>query len=116
MPEMTGIRTRTTEYRPHAARNFTTPLSAVESAVEIIVSFKAPVPARAVSPVLYVGETRLTESESVDKKGKELRFWSFEPSRLQEGAPIEVRWMGEPPSVRAKAEKVPKFRYSSPKR
>ena len=115
MPEMMGVTIRTAEYRPRATRNFATPLSEMKDAVEIVVTFKTPPPARALSPVLYVGETRLTESEATDKKGKELRFWAFDRSKLREGARIEVRWIGEAPAAKAEAKTASKFKYSSPK-
>jgi hypothetical protein len=116
MPEMLDVKIRAAEYRPRATRNFESPLPGVKDAVEIVVTFKTPPPARAMSPVLYVGQTRLTESEPVDKQGKELRFWAFDRAKLQEGAPIEVRWMGEPaPAAKRGAKSAPKFTYSSPK-
>ncbi len=115
MPEMMDVKIRTADYRPRAPRNFTTPLPAVENAVEIIVTFKAPPPARAMAPVLYIGDTRLTESEPVDKAGRQLRFWAFERARLRQGAPIEVRWMGEPPAAESTGKAEPKFTYSQPK-
>ena len=116
MPEMTDVKIRAAEYRPRAARNFATPLAEAKDAVEIVVSFKSPPPARAMSPVLYVGDTRLTESEAVDKEGKEMRFWAFDRSKLMEGAPIDVGWMNEaPPASKLEAKAAPKFTYSSPK-
>ena len=116
MPEMTGINIRAAEYHPRSTRHPAAALPAVKDAVEIVVTFKAPPPARALSPVLYVGETRLTESEKVDKEGKELRFWAFDRSKLREGAPIEVRWLGEALSP-AKGErgKPSRFTFTSPK-
>jgi hypothetical protein len=116
MPEVTGVKIRAAEYHPRATRNFATPLAEVKDAVEIVVTFKTPPPARAMSPVLYVGETRLTESETLDKEGKAMRFWAFDRSKLLEGAPIEVRWMGEPPpGPKTGAKASPKFVYSLPK-
>jgi hypothetical protein len=114
MPEMTGVKIRAAEFRPRATRNFKTPMAEAKDAVEIVVSFKTPPPARAMAPVLYVGDTPLTESEAVDKEGKEMRFWAFDRSKLKEGAPLEVRWMGEAPASKAEA-KAAKFTYSSPK-
>lgn len=47
------------------------------------------------APVLWVGGQRFTESEVVDKGGKEMRFWALDPPKLEEGAPISESWMNE---------------------
>ena len=93
-------------------RNFPNPLEAVPDAVEIVLTLKSPIPARAMGPVLYVGGARLTESEAVDKEGKQVRFWAFDPSKLQEGAPIAMVWDGE---ALSKERKKAKFTYRPPK-
>ena len=76
--------------------------------MEFVVRLAAPLPARALGPVLWVGEKRLTESESLDKEGKEFRFCSFERTGLKEGAPISLGWMGEKP---VKEKGKAKFTY-----
>jgi hypothetical protein len=116
MPEMTDVKIRAAEHRPRSTRDFATPLAEAKDAVEIVVSLKTAPPARALSPVLYVGDTRLTESEAVDKEGKEIRFWAFDRSKLAEGVPIEMRWMNEAPlASKREAKAAPKFTYSWPK-
>ena len=68
-------------------------------------------PIRAMSPVLWVGGERLTESEAVDKEGKQMRFWSFNRAKLRSGAPITLSWMNEdPPNTKRAA----KFTYRPP--
>jgi hypothetical protein len=113
LPEITDVKIRAASYQPRPTRNFTNPVPAVENAIEIVVTLKAPIPARALAPVLYVGSTRLTESEPADKEGKLVRFWALDPSKLQAGAPIVLMWTGEAPPRQSK--KPAKFTYKPPK-
>jgi hypothetical protein len=112
LPEITDVKIRATPYQPRAMRNFANPIEAAQDAVEIVLTLKSPMPARALAPVLYVGGARLTESEAVDKEGKQVRFWAFDRSKLQAGAPIAMVWTGEAPP---KEQKKGKFSYSPPK-
>jgi len=112
LPEITDVKIRATPYQPRVARNFANPIEAAEDAVEIVLTLKSPMPARALGPVLYVGGARLTESEAVDKEGKQVRFWAFDRSKLRAGAPITMVWTGEVPP---KEQKKAKFTYNPPK-
>jgi hypothetical protein len=112
LPEIQSIKIRSAPFKPRALEHFDHPLAAVPEAVEIVVSLEAPVPIRALSPVLWVGDQLLTESEVLDKGGKKMRFWSLEPAKLQPGAPIRMLWMNEPPLA---APKTGKFTYAQPK-
>jgi len=112
LPDIKGVKIRTAPFKPRALKNFDHPLDAVPDAVEIVVSLAAPVPIRAMSPVLWVGDQRLTESEVADTAGKKLRFWSFQPNKLQADAPIVMMWMNEEPA--ATRDSV-RFTYKRPK-
>lgn len=112
LPEILDVKIRATPYQPRRMRNFPNPLKPVPDAVEIVLTLKSPIPARAAGPVLYVGSVRLTESEAVDEGGKVVRFWVFNRSKLRTGAPIVLMWDGEePPKERKKA----RFTYNQPK-
>jgi hypothetical protein len=108
LPAITQIQIRAAVYEPRATRNFKNPLTAARQAVEFVVQLASPLPVRALGPVLWVGETRLTESESLDQAGTELRFWSFDRSALKEGAPISMDWMGQKPR---REKRTAKFTY-----
>lgn len=97
LPEIRGVEMRAAVYEPRRPSNFESPLSVARNAVEFVVRLAAPLPARALGPVLWVGEKALTESESLDKEGKEFRFWSFERTGLKDGAAIALAWTGEKP-------------------
>jgi hypothetical protein len=112
LPEISSVRIRAASYEPRATRSFTNPLSPAKDAVEILVTLKAPLPVRAMGPMLCVGRVCLTESEALDKEGTELRFWAFDRSVLEDGAPIVMLWMGEQPLKRPKA----KFTYKLPRK
>lgn len=110
LPEILEVNIRATPYRPHPTRHFRNPLEEVRDAVEFVLTLNAPLPIRAIGPVLCVGGARLTESEVVDKDGKQIRFWAFDRSKLRAGAPITMVWDGEAPP-----KKKSKFTYTPPK-
>ena len=112
LPEIKDVKIRSAQFKPRAPQHFAHPLAAVKDAVEIVVSLASPVPIRALSPVLWVGGQRLTESELADKGGKKMRFWSFDPATLRSGAPIRMSWMDGQPAI---TEKQAKFTYKPPK-
>jgi hypothetical protein len=112
LPEITDVKIKYARYQPRATRNFSNPIGVVEDAIEIVVSLQSPVPIRAMAPVLWVGGERLTESEGVDKEGKQLRFWGFNRAKLRSGAPITISWLNEEqPKAR---QKRAKFTYRPP--
>lgn len=67
-------------------------------AVEIVVRTAAPLPIRAVSPVVYVGDVVVAD---YDTTGDNLyRFVAFEPRTLLPDAPVSLGWPGRPPASR----------------
>jgi hypothetical protein len=93
LPEVTDVRTRRTSLRPRR-RNFDSALPAVEDTVEIVVRTAAPIPARALGPVLHVGDATLTEVTQQD--ATTYRFVALEPAELRSGADIRLGWSGLP--------------------
>jgi galactose mutarotase-like enzyme len=71
-------------------------------AVEIDVTTSSPIPARALSPVLYVGEEPVEDWETVGPN--HYRFFAFEPERLPDNAPLAIAWPGQEESRREAAE------------
>jgi hypothetical protein len=112
LPPIKDIKVRSTQYKARATRNFANPLPSSVDAIEIVVTLASPLPIRAMAPVLWVGGARLTESEAVDKKGMTIRFWSFDPAKLEPGAAITISWMGE---GSGKAGTKSEFTYKPPK-
>jgi hypothetical protein len=59
-------------------------------AVELLVQTSGPLPVRALSPALFVGDLVLTDYEPA---GDNLyRFYAFAPADLKQGAPISFGW------------------------
>ncbi|MBK8258898.1 MAG: hypothetical protein IPK82_40345 [Polyangiaceae bacterium] len=86
----------------------------VTSAVEITVRTSSPIPARALSPVIYVGDSPVIEMEVTGRN--EYKFYALEPTRLQQGAAIALGWSGRAadrrPGAANLAERVAtRFRY-----
>ena len=67
-----------------------------------------PLPARALSPVLFVGEVPLTEGETSQRHFAP--FFALDPDRLEAGAPVTLGWPGQPRETRRETG----FRYRPP--
>ncbi|HEX8107263.1 MAG TPA: hypothetical protein VF516_06010 [Kofleriaceae bacterium] len=86
----------------------------VRQAVEITVQTAAPIPARALSPVLFVGNAEVVEMEALGRN--RYKFYALEPARLEQGAAIAFGWPGQAAGSRddgtALAQRtVTSFRY-----
>lgn len=65
-------------------------------AVELRVETSEPLPARAVTPVLMIGET--TIADYTTEGATTYKFTAYQPDRLETGAPIRWGWPGRPDS------------------
>jgi hypothetical protein len=69
--------------------------------VEIMVRTAAPLPIRALSPVIYVGDVPV---EDYEVAGRNLyKYLAFNPSALLPGAPVSLGWPGQPVESRIAA-------------
>jgi hypothetical protein len=66
----------------------------IREAVEILVRTSVRIPARAVTPVLFVGDVPLATFEPAGPE--RYRFFGLEPQRLQAGAPISFGYPHQP--------------------
>jgi hypothetical protein len=78
-------------------------------AVEIVLETSGPIPARALSPVLYVGDELVEDWETVGPN--HYRFYAFEPERLQDDAPLAIGW---PDDGESRREAEQRYRLSRP--
>jgi hypothetical protein len=74
-------------------------------AVELRVETSEPIPARAVTPILVVGETAINDYTT--EGAKTYRYTAYQPERLVQGAPIRWGWPGAPDRLVAT-----RFRFS----
>lgn len=93
LPEVTAVRARRTSFRPRR-RNYESGLPSLDETVEIAVETAAPIPARALGPVLHVGTSTLTEVTADDET--HYRFVALRPEELESGAAISLGWSGQP--------------------
>jgi hypothetical protein len=96
LPEVEDVSIKSATFQPKKPRHFASPLAAQPNVIEIVVTLKSPLPNRALPPVLYVGDTALTQSEALDKEGRRIRFWGLDRARLAASAdaPIALGWLG----------------------
>lgn len=92
LPEVLDVRIRQVRYEAPKRRNFTSALPTHREAVEFVVVTDRPIPVRALGPVLYVGDTPVTEVTAREKNV--YRFVSFETKALARGARISLGWSG----------------------
>lgn len=62
--------------------------------VELRVKTSAPIPVRAVTPILVVGETAIADYTT--EGANTYTFTAYQPERLESGAPIRWGWPGAP--------------------
>lgn len=94
LPAVVSVEARPATFEPPRRRNFASQLPVLESTVEFLVETDAPIPVRALAPVIYVGETAVTE---VFAEGDtHYRFVALQPDELRAGAPITLGWSGAP--------------------
>ncbi len=98
LPRVVSIATRLVRFVPPERRNFASSLPRLERTVEFLVETDGPIPVRALSPVVYVGDVPVAEVAADDDT--HYRFTAMEPERLEEGAPVTLGWSGEPASQR----------------
>lgn len=111
LPAIAHVAIQRMPFAPREPRNFRSPVPAAPDACEIVVTLAAPLPIRAMGPVLHVGNALLTESEPLDKEGRKIRFWAMEPGLLKKGAPISLAWGGNEDKSRTVRSK---FTFSLP--
>jgi hypothetical protein len=108
LPQVTDLRARRVRFEPPERRNFPSALPRLDSTVEFLVETDAPIPARALAPVLYVGDTPASEVTADD--ATHYRFVTLQPDALEDGAPISLGWSGRPPAERAETA----YRFEDP--
>ena len=92
LPAVLGVTARRTRFEPPAHRNFESRLPALEDTVEFLVETDGPIPARALAPVLYVGDLPVTEVSALDET--HYRFVAMTPDQLRVDAPVTLGWSG----------------------
>jgi hypothetical protein len=108
LPQIENIEIKLIPYEAPKLRYFKSSFSKFSRAIEIIITTDAPIPVRALSPVLYIGETSLTESEII--KENSYRFLAFEINELKDNTPIYFGWQGDRKEQLSKT----KFVYKKP--
>lgn len=98
LPRVVAVTPRLARFDPPPHRNFTSALPRLERTVELLVETDGPIPVRALSPVLWVGDAAVTEVVAVDDT--HYRFVALEPGALRDGAPVTLGWSGAPASER----------------
>jgi hypothetical protein len=100
LPQIKDIKIKEISYKPPKLRYFKSSSSKYSKAIEFTVITDAPIPVRALSPVLYVGKIPIIEGGPI--KESLYRFLSFETNKLKVNQPIYFGWYGEPEELRIK--------------
>jgi hypothetical protein len=98
LPGVVSVVTRPTRFEPPKRRNFSSELPALRSTVEFLVETDGPIPVRALAPVIYVGDTPVTEVYADDDT--HYRFVALRPDKLRDGEPVTLGWSGAPAEER----------------
>jgi hypothetical protein len=109
LPKLAHITIRRVPFEPPKHRHFTSKLRDYRKAIEFRVQTDRPLNlSTAITPVLFVGETMLTEGEQLEKNI--YTYLAFEEGKLQPGAAISLAYPHTPAEVRPES----KFRYEPP--
>ena len=108
LPKITDVQIRYVDYQPPKRRFIQSAYAERNRAIEFVVAYEGDYPRTyAMSPILYVGDTAVGESEELGDD--RIRFLAFDEDRLEEGAPIYLGWPNErADSTRQEAQ----FRYT----
>jgi hypothetical protein len=108
LPEVIDLQIKLIPYRAPRLRHFKSRFAKYNKAIEFLVKTDGSIPARALSPALFVDDVRIIEGETVDRNTT--RFLSFELDQLQEGAAISFGWEDDPKELRQRT----KFLFHQP--
>lgn len=97
LPQVIDIAIKATSFDPPKLRNFAPSLPPSSDAVEFIVKTDAPIPVRALGPVLYVGTTPVTEVSEIAENT--YRFIAPTRKDLRQDAEIALGWTGQKPDA-----------------
>jgi len=110
LPKVVDLQISRVPFQPPEHRHFESYLAKYTEAIEFLVKTDEPFRSVAIPPALYVGDAAISESSAVDEKENVYRFLAFEPSELEEGAPISLGWLGQPAEERVETG----FKYEPP--
>jgi len=110
LPNVTGLVIRRATYKPPLKFMIRGKLVDWRKGVEIQVETDGPIPVRALTPALFVGDAELDRVQALAETSH--RFFALDESALKAGAPILLGWSGDPPPPEA-FEKA-KYRYQPP--
>lgn len=108
LPEVIDIKIRLIAYHAPQLRNFKSKFARYNKAIEFVVKIDRSIPARALSPAIFVDNVQIIEGEIIDRNT--IRFLSFEPDKLKEDAPISWGWQDDLNEFRKRTG----FRYHKP--
>jgi hypothetical protein len=90
LPRIVSVSTRLADYAVPKIFFVGTERKEVRRALEITVQTDAPIPARAISPVIWIGDAPVREMETVGPN--QYRFYALDPAPLRDGAAIAFGW------------------------
>ena len=109
LPNLAHITIRRVSFEPPRHRHFTSKLSDFQEAIEFRVQTAWPLNlSTAITPVLFVGDTMLTEGKQLDKNI--YTYLAFEEDELEPGAVISLAYPHTPAELRPESD----FRYEPP--
>ena len=85
-----------------------------DEGVEILIHTETPIPIRALSPALFIGDEQVSENEVMGPS--DYRFFVLDGKRLKPGAAIRLGWVGRPPPTAKQGRREQEFRYEQPTR
>jgi hypothetical protein len=108
LPAVDGLDIEWVRYRTPRRRTVGGRTLEVGEAIEIVVRTDGPIPVRALSPALFVGDVQVAENARED----DTTYRFFADEELPPDAPIVLGWVGQPPPPEHRA--AAGYRYRPP--
>jgi hypothetical protein len=108
LPAIVSVEASRVRYDPPRRHYVGKELMEIREGIELLVRTAAPLPVRAITPVLFIGDTVVSDYEVA---GPNLyRFFLFDLERITLGAPIALGWPFAPRAIRPTS-----FRFEIPR-
>ena len=96
LPAIKELSMKVVAFTPPKFKHVTSYLEKYKQALEITIITEGPIPARAATPVLYIGNIKVSYYKA-GKRENEYHFYAFDWQKLKSGTPITWGWDNDLP-------------------
>lgn len=109
LPAIKELSMKVVAFTPPKFEHLRSYLEKYKEALEITIVTEGPIPTRAATPVLYIGNMKVSYYKA-GKRENEYHFYAFDWQKLKDGTPVAWGWDNDPPENIQQT----KFYYEAP--